>query len=409
VTGPRRSSSRQPFGLLERNPEFARFWLARGLSVLGDWVTRTALPMHLLQSWGGKEALAILFFLMAAPRLLAPVAGVIADRVETRRLLAGTESSAAVVTALMLLFLDSIPGLLLLAGLSSVLSSLFAPAGRTAVPQLLRNQEDLPAANGVLATAVTLGAVVGPIAAATLVAAGGMRVAVVADVATYGLSVALLVSLPPLVSGRTADARGIRTDLVEGLRFLSRDPVTRRLLAFLLLAATGAGMLRPALAVLVTETEGPGGTASYGAALSAVGVGVVGGSALVARWRRLPHALVAAALAQMFGTLGLSAARGPVPILSAALVVGVGYGLQSPATDTQLQQVVPPPLLGRAFGGAFGLVFLGEAVGAAAGGLVLAAASPRVVLVLSAGSAAAAVGRALSTAGVGRRQASADG
>lgn len=65
------------------------------------------------------------------------------------------------------------------------------------------------------------------------------------------------------------------------------------------------------------------------------------------------------------------------------LVAGAGNGLENVACDTLIGRTVSPSKLGRVFGTVYGPIFLADAPAAAAGGLLLAATSPRVVFVVA--------------------------
>lgn len=65
------------------------------------------------------------------------------------------------------------------------------------------------------------------------------------------------------------------------------------------------------------------------------------------------------------------------------LVAGAGNGLENSACDTLIGRTVSPSKLGRMFGAVYGPIFLADALAAAAGGLLLAVTSSRVVFVVA--------------------------
>ena len=89
--------------LLRSNPSFRRLWTAQLISLGGDWfnvVALTGLLLHLTGSsfYGG----AVLVASLLPQFLLSPVAGVVADRFDRRRLMLGANLIAAVLALAML-------------------------------------------------------------------------------------------------------------------------------------------------------------------------------------------------------------------------------------------------------------------------------------------------------------------
>jgi MFS family permease len=91
---------------------------AVGISALGDFLLWIPLTLHLQQMTGAGVAVAALMICLWAPvLLLAPVAGLLADRVETRRLLICASLAQAAIAASLALALDSVGAILALAAL----------------------------------------------------------------------------------------------------------------------------------------------------------------------------------------------------------------------------------------------------------------------------------------------------
>ncbi|HWO58846.1 MAG TPA: MFS transporter, partial [Umezawaea sp.] len=70
------------------NPGFRRLWTAGFVSEIGDWVLQVAMPVYVYQLTGSVSATATTFVVALLPSLaLSPVAGVLADRWDRRRLM----------------------------------------------------------------------------------------------------------------------------------------------------------------------------------------------------------------------------------------------------------------------------------------------------------------------------------
>ena len=147
--------------LLLRNPVFGRFWVARVFSYLGSYVTITALTLY-VSNVSGPLAVTLLMLSLSLPRLLGPFAGTLVDRVDQRRLMLFCDLGEASLIGVAALFLPPLPVLILLIACASVLSTLFFPAGRSAVPALA-GEEDLSSANALLGSALNLSITTGPV------------------------------------------------------------------------------------------------------------------------------------------------------------------------------------------------------------------------------------------------------
>ena len=77
--------------LLSRSPAFAALLTARSVSLIGDGVGNLALVVHVQRVEGTGAAVGLLLLAASLPRLLSPLAGTAADRVDRRLVLAAGE------------------------------------------------------------------------------------------------------------------------------------------------------------------------------------------------------------------------------------------------------------------------------------------------------------------------------
>ena len=108
---------------------------AVGISALGDFLLWIPLTLHLQATTDSGIAVAALFVALWAPAvLLAPLAGLIVDRLEARGVLLVASLAQAAVAAALVLALDSVPALLVLAALLGVGFAISQPAEFALVP-----------------------------------------------------------------------------------------------------------------------------------------------------------------------------------------------------------------------------------------------------------------------------------
>ena len=80
------------------NPNFRRFFYGQAVSMIGTWMQSVAQSWLVLELTGSGTALGLVIALQTLPVLfVAPYAGLIADRVDKRRMLVGTQTAMGVL------------------------------------------------------------------------------------------------------------------------------------------------------------------------------------------------------------------------------------------------------------------------------------------------------------------------
>jgi MFS family permease len=361
-------------GLLREARRFRFLWLSRTISATGIGGSRVALV--LLATPAGAGAVSLVLLASTLPQLLGPLAGAVADRVDQRRLLAGCECGQGLIFALIAVFRPPVPLLLPLVALAGLAATLFSPAGKSSVPRLVP-ADRLPRANALLGAAFNLQVMAGPAAGGLLAGLAGPSAAFGATAGSFFISALLLTRLgrlPPAASG-SAELGGLLAQTWAGLRYVARSAVPRALVLATVLFVSFASMDNVALVFLVERTL-RGSPAQYGITVAAYGAGMLAASLALAvlAERRTPRFWLAAGFATgAAGTVGTGLA-GSIGLAAAAqALAGAGNTADLVGTDTLIQQVVPPAMLGRVFGA------LATAAQAGAG-IAYAAAAPVVVL-----------------------------
>jgi len=320
-----------------------------------------------------QTALTLPFILFAIP------AGLLADRISRRRLMAGAEAlRAAALLAILLLIgmhLLTLP-LLALSGFIAVCGTVvYSVAAPALVPSLV-SPELLPVANSRIELARTIAFAAGP-------ALGGVLVGWLGAAPAFGFAAALSVIAVVLLSGiyepsRTAAARRHPLQEVrEGAAFVLHHPLLRPVFVTQFIFNTASFLL---LAIFVPYAVHHLGlsAAGVGTTMAMYGVGMVVGALLATRvMRRIAFGTVIglgpvtgfAAAAIMALTVLIPTA--PLAGLSFFLL-GVGPILWVISTTTLRQSVTPPSLLGRVSAiniMSYGARPLGSALGAIVGGL----------------------------------------
>jgi MFS family permease len=236
-------------------------------------------------------------------------------------------------------------------------------------------------ANAALNLALSVSVVIGPLLAATTVKALGVPLALLIDAASFLVCGALLIDLSPYVEERTGTS--VRARLGAAWEYLRETPSLRALLltqaAALVFFETGA----PA-EVLYAKSTLNAGDLGYGTLLSAWGVGMVLGSLFFARSSKRPLGamLTGGTLAVGLAYLGFAAAPSLALAALAALLGGVGNGVQWASLIGTVQQLTPRRLHGRLMGTVESIGALCPLIGLPLSGLVLEIGSPRIAFLV---------------------------
>jgi MFS family permease len=365
-------------------PAFRRLLAARTVSHVGDGIALIALVLLVQSERGTGTSVGALLLATSIPRFLGPIAGAIVDRVEQRSLMVGCDVGQAAIFGTIAWLRPSFPVLIGLVALAASLDTLFAPAGRSALPALVR-PEQLMRANAWLGTSMNVRVTLGPVLGGLLATTVGVREALALNGLSFLLSAAFLIGLPPLRAPSNGARRGFLAVGLDGLRFAWRNRTIRALIVALFLGVAFAGLDDVALVFLVRETL-HGSPLAYGLVAGAYGVGMLAGS-LGLSWKGTAAAAGTVFLLGWIAT-GIGAVlTGIAPLIALASVAqaiaGAGNAVDVVAMDTLVQQAVPREMLGRVFGLVGTAAPLGHSLAFAGGGFLVEATTPRIVFLIA--------------------------
>jgi predicted MFS family arabinose efflux permease len=382
--------------LLRQNSAFRRLYAAQLISFAGDWFATVALLGLVLELTDSATAASLVIVLQTGGFAIAsPIAGVLADRVDRRRLMVAADF-ARVPVALALIFVRS-PDTLWICFVAITLmafgAAVFEPTSSAAMPNLVEDDE-LGEANVLLGSAwgvmLAVGAALGGIVAATL----GRDAAFILNAASFALSGLLIVGIKrPFQKPRVAQTPGQSASdpnsggpiaaLTMVIRFARQD----RLLAALLLSKTmfgvGTGVLLM-LSVFAQEVFHEGDV-GIGLLYAARGLGALIGPfiarAIVGTETR---GIVRGILGSVI-VVAISYALFPLSpgIWIAALLVfcaHLGGGAQWMLSTYGLQRAAPDEIRGRVFSFDYGLVTLTIAASTILAGILAENLAPAIAV-----------------------------
>jgi MFS family permease len=380
--------------------------LAFGLQVAisaGDGLAMVALAIRVYQGSHASWAVAAVFLAISLPiTALAPVAGLLLDRLPVRPVLV----TAAVAQAAVALALTQVSGVGAVLGLAAgfgVCAAVLQPGLGAIVPQLV-GPMGVTRANGYLQAATWGGFTIGPLLAGGLAAVGGSGLALAGVGAVYTLGALGLWVLPlapspaqpdlPQAGAATgtgtasragAPARGgLASQLGAGLRFLRADR-DAGLLVLVVGVMVGFGNMAVVAEVAFAEDVLRAGPTGYAVLVAAWTAGMLAGTLLGGRLprSRLATATLGGTLAAGAG-VALAAAAGSLWQAAAAYAVGgLANGMEVVATRSFLNHRAPADVAGRVFAVYSGVLFGTASIGMAAAGGLLSSLSPRLVLLVA--------------------------
>ena len=350
------------FELLQQNPNFRWLWGGQVVSLLGDWFNLIASAILIAELTGSGLALGILFTIrMLAPFVIAPIAGICADRYNRKHLLIITDLVRAIVV-LGFLFVRDASDIWLLYALTILLfgvSGFFSPARSAILPDITSPQE--------LGTANTLGAATWSVMLAVGAAIGGLttglfgsQTAFIIDGFTFAVSAGLLLKIKlPAQPSATSETSG-RAKLTV-LRYMLQHPdilfIAMHKAAISLLMSSGVQIVL----VEIAKSHfviGVGGALSLGIMYCMNGIGSGIGPISARHWTgdRDKPLRISISWGYLIASIGIVITASLYNfgvVLFGGLVRSIGGGIAWVFSTQLLLQRAPNEIRGRIFGTEF--------------------------------------------------------
>lgn len=330
------------------------FFTGQGVSLIGTWLTRTAMGWLVYELTGSTFLLGVVGFSGQFPTLLlAPFAGVLVDRWNRHRVLVVTQALAMVQSALLALVtltdIVTVEHLVFLAVFQGVINAFDMPARQSLVVDMIQSRADLPNAIALNSSLVNAARLIGPSVAGVLIAAVGAGLCFLFDAASYLAVIGSLLAmrLPP--PKKRDNPKHVLHELAEGFRYsIGFAPIRSvlTLLALVSLAGMPYAVLLPAIAV---QTFG-GGANTLGYLMSASGTGALAGAFYLASRSTvlgLGRTIALAACTFGLGLVAFSFATSLWLALPILVVSGAGMMIQMAASNTIVQTLVDDEKRGR--------------------------------------------------------------
>ena len=341
---------------LRQNTAFRRLFTSQFISGLGTMVSYVAVPWQLYQLTHSNAQVGLLGLVQLVPVVVCGLlGGAVADRVDRKRLLIGSEALMALCLAgLLANALTASPSVLAIYVLVAVLqgASGFHRPALEALTQKLARPEEFAAVAALSSVRGTVGMVAGPALAGLLLARWGAVGAYLFDFATFIAAMCFLVRLPRerIAPVEVASERPhLLADLAEGLRFAWARPA---LMGTYIVDIVAMAFAFP-IALFPAMAAADGRTAAVGWLLSAMSVGALAMgvfSGWTGRVRRHGRAVVLAAGVWAMGIVALGFAPSLLLALLCLAVAGAADMVSGVFRGTMWNETIPNTLRGRLAG-----------------------------------------------------------
>jgi MFS family permease len=332
-------------------PNYRRYIAGQSVSLIGTWMQMAAQSWLVLSLTGSATTLGVIVALQTLPvLLLGPYGGVVADRIDKRRLMVILQIAMGVQALILGVLTVSGSVRLWEIGVLAALLGLnnaFENPARQAFMLELVGGESLRNAVTLNSVLVNVARVIGPAVAGVLIATVGEGPCFLANAASFAAVVASLVTLDHSAIAPSPPSGREPGQLREGLRYIRRTPELGVPLAMMALAGALAYEFQVTLPVMARQGLHVGAT-GFGFMTAAMGVGAVVGGLFVANRGRtgLPTLVLAASAFGVVLLLASLAPNLPTELVALALAGGASISFMSTGNST-LQLAAAPSMRGR--------------------------------------------------------------
>ena len=351
-----------------RRTVFRSIWIALVASNIGTWMQSVGAAWLMTELTPSPLLVALLQTATSLPILLFGLpAGALADVVDRRRLLLGTESwlllVALVLGGLTLAGAMSAWTLLALVFLMGVGTALDGTAWQAVVADVVERPE-LPAAITLYIVGFNVARAVGPALGGLVIAAAGPAAVFLLNAASFLAVLGVLYRWRRRRVVSETPPEDMLGATLTGMRYVRHAPALQAVLVRTGVFIFGASALWALLPVVARHDLGLDAT-GYGIVLGSLGLGAVVGALLLSRLRRalsVDRLTAAATLVFAGATLALAYVRFTPLVLVCLVGGGIAWMAMTSSVNVAAQQAAPAWMRARAVS-LYGLVFQGGLAG----------------------------------------------
>jgi len=337
-----------------KHRNYRLFFIGQGISLIGTWMQQIAMSWLVYRLTNSAFLLGVVTFAAQIPGfVIAPVAGVLADRWNRRRILYLTQGAAMIqavlVAVLNLAGLLTVWQIILLSLWMGVVNAVDIPVRQAFLLDMIESREDLPNAIALNSSLFNSARLLGPALAGILIAMVGESVCFLLNAVSYAAVLAALAAMRLRLKPKAATHTPVLQGLKEGVRYAYGFPPIRALLG--LLAFTSLmGMPYLVLLPVFARTVFSGDSHTYGFMMTCAGIGALAGAVFLASRKNvlgLGRWVARASLIYSVGLIAISQSRHLGLTLALLVVAGFGMMVQMASCNTLLQTLSEDGKRGR--------------------------------------------------------------
>ncbi|MEJ2678195.1 MAG: MFS transporter [Gemmatimonadota bacterium] len=337
-----------------RYRNFRLYFIGQGVSLIGTWMQRVAMAWLVYRLTGSALLLGVVGFASRIPTLvLAPLAGVAADRWDRRRILYATQSlsmlQAILMAALVLGHVIAVWHVMVLAVFLGIMSAFDIPARQSFFVHLIDDARDLGNAIALNSTVFNIARLIGPAIAGVLIAFLGEGPVFALNAVTFLAMLAALRMMRLRPEGPRGQTHRVLQNMREGFHFAWGFTPVRAVLVLITVVSIMAVPFTVLMPVFATNVL-HGGPDTLGFLTASQGVGALVGALFLAQResvRGLGRVIAVAAVIFGAGLVAFGSSRAlPLSMLLLA-VAGFGLMVQTASSNTFLQTAVTDDMRGR--------------------------------------------------------------
>jgi len=338
-----------------RSRNYRLFVAGQGVSLVGTWMQQVAMSWLVYRLTGSAFLLGVVGFTSQIPTLLfAPLAGVLADRWNRRRLLIITQSLAMLQAALLAAAVFSgiiqVWQIIVLSMFLGTVNAFDIPIRQSFVVELVSHREDLGNAIALNSSLVNAARLIGPTIAGLLITSVGEGVCFLINSVSYLAVLISLVAMRLAPSGpRRAQQKHVFHEFREGFSYAFSFAPIRNIL-FLVALISLTGMPYVVLVPVFAKEVLLGGAHTFGFLVTATGCGALVGTVYLASRKNvlgLGKIIVRAALLFAVGIATFATSKNIILSLTSLAVAGFGAMTLVASCNTVLQTILEDDKRGR--------------------------------------------------------------
>jgi MFS family permease len=342
---------------------FAFYWFGYLSSNTGKWAEQTGAVWLAYELTQSPAAVGVLGLFRAVPAIiLFPIAGVVADRLDQRRMLLVTQGSSLIASAVLTWLVATgqvqIWHLYVQVGLQSAVLAVDSSARQALFPRLVPRAA-LVGAVTLQSTAAFLSSLIGPVIGGFVIAAFGEAAPFACNALTNVVLMVAVLQIRQVAPRTPVTAAPFRTELTEGLRYMVRQPVLGAVMRMQIVFSIF--QINPVIITIIAREVLGVGPEAFGGLLAADSLGGLAGTAyLISRGagHRQGRVMILGTLAYAVSLLALAVSTTYVLAFAALMAVGVFEAVVAVTRNSVMQLVAPGELRGRVMAN-FGMITRG--------------------------------------------------